>query len=61
MSELKDALLQIHNWQRDHSWNSARLGRDNGDGTYTIRVANRPGWVHVRLGANGKGGAGICL
>lgn len=56
MSDLKQLWARATQKGWDNGWISGRLGRLNGDGSYTIPVSDKAGWVHVRLGVNGDQG-----
>ena len=56
MSEFRELFLGLHNDMRDLSWKYGRLGIQDENGAWTIRIDGKPGWVHFRKGRDGKGG-----
>lgn len=45
----------------ERNWIPGRLGRPNSDGSYTVVVSEKPGYLYVRLGPEGNQGVTIAL
>lgn len=56
---LKQAFDRLWLAAEQRNWIPGRLGKYNGDGTVSVKVADRPNFVYVRLGAEGNQGVAI--